>query len=526
MTTIVDLVARWAREKPDQPAYTYVDYRADSRTTLTWAEVDGRARAVAATIRKTAQPGDRVAVLLPQGLDYLVAVLGSFYARTIAVPLFPPDLPGHRARLDGVLADCSPVCALTTTGALEACNGLGLPVIATDQLGSIEWELEAIDGDEIAYLQYTSGSTGSPAGVMVSHANLVANIGQLIEAFAFRPGRSMTVSWLPLFHDMGLMLAFGVPILHGDRSAFTDPVAFLMRPARWFQLADEALDVYTAAPNFAYDHCVQRITDKSNLDLTRYKAFLNGAEPIRPATLTAFTDAFRDHGFNPTSHVPAYGLAEAVVFVASAPIDAEPTIATFGSTELVSCGPPRGQTVVIADPDGNPLPPGQIGEICIAGPNVARGYWSDPARTEQTFNATLTDGTGPWLRTGDLGTLYAGELYLTGRLKDLIIIDGRNHHPQDLEATIHKTHPALKPGRVVAFSIPSPDSEHLIVVVEHITPDDPTDSIRAAVKRHHDLRVHDVVLTQRGTIHKTSSGKLARHPTRAWYLNQLGLDGG
>jgi fatty acid CoA ligase FadD32 len=356
----------------------------------------------------------------------------------------------------------------------------------------------------------------------------------LIEAFAFRPGRSMTVSWLPLFHDMGLILAFGVPILHGDRSAFTDPVAFLMRPARWFQLADEGMDVYTAGPNFAYDHCVQRISDKTQLDLSRFKAFLNGAEPIRPMTLAAFTRAFRDCGFTPTAHVPAYGLAEAVVFVTSAPIDTEPTITHFdrhalttgvlrpatddSATELVSCGPPRGQTVVIADPAGNPLAPGLIGEICIAGPNVTRGYWSNPARTAETFNATLTDGTGPWLRTGDLGTLYAGELYVTGRLKDLIIIDGRNHHPEDLEATIHATHPLLKPGRVAAFSIPSDDSEHLIIVVEHTTPDDPTDTIRAAIKRHHDLRVHQVVLTPRGAIHKTSSGKLARHPTRTWYL--------
>jgi fatty acid CoA ligase FadD32 len=540
MTTIVDLVARWAEEKPDQPAYTYVDYRADSRTTLTWAQVDARARATAAAIRECAEPGDRVAILAPQGLDYLVALLGSCYARTIAVPLFPPDLPGHRARLDGALADSSPACALTTIATLDATNTVDCPVIAVDQLGPADWQLESIDPDDLAYLQYTSGSTGSPSGVMVSHRNLVANVSQLVEAFAFRPGRSMTVSWLPLFHDMGLILAFGVPILHGDRSAFTDPVAFLMRPARWFELADESLDVYTAGPNFAYDHCTRRISDKTQLDLTRFKAFLNGAEPIRPATITAFTEAFRDCGLAPATHVPAYGLAEAVVFVASAPIDATPTITPFDSdalttgvlrpaspgTELVSCGPPRGQTVAIADPVGNPLPPGLTGEICIAGPNVAQGYWADPARTAETFNATLTDGTGPWLRTGDLGALYDGELYVTGRLKDLIIIDGRNHYPQDLEATIHATHPTLKPGRVAAFSVPSTDSEHLIIVVEHTSPDDPTDTIRAAIKRHHDLRVHQVLLTHPGTIQKTTSGKLARHPTRTWYLNRLGLERG
>ncbi|NEA35837.1 fatty acyl-AMP ligase [Streptomyces sp. SID13031] len=543
MTTIVDLATRWAKEKPDQPAYTYVDHRADSRTTLTWGQVDARARATAAAIREQAEPGDRVAILAPQGLDYLVALLGSCYARTIAVPLFPPDLPGHRARLDSALADSSPVCALTTAAALD---GLGLPVIAVDQLDPADWQLEPIDPDDLAYLQYTSGSTGSPAGVMVSHHNLVANVSQLIDAFAFRPGRSMTVSWLPLFHDMGLILGFGVPILHGDQSAFTDPVAFLMRPARWFSLDDGSLDVYTAGPDFAYDYCVQRIPDaaRADLDLSRFKAFLNGAEPVRPATITAFANAFSPCGLAPATHVPAYGLAEAVVFVTSALIDIPPTITPFDrhalttgvlrpadarttgaqgpadgpATELVSCGPPRGQTLVIADPAGAPLPPGRIGEICIAGPNVTRGYWSDPARTAETFGATLTDGTGPWLRTGDLGALYDGELYLTGRLKDLIIIDGRNHHPQDIEATIHQTHPTLRPGRVAAFSIPSTSTERLIVVVEHTTPDDPTDTIRAAVKRHHDLRVHEVLLTRPGTIHRTTSGKLARHPTRTWYL--------
>ncbi|WBQ03134.1 fatty acyl-AMP ligase [Kribbella sp. CA-293567] len=539
MTTIVDLVVRWAREKPDHPAYTYVDHQAGTRTTLTWSEVDTRARSTAAAIREHAEPGDRVAILTPQGLDYLIAVLGSCYARTIAVPLFAPDLPGHRARLDGALADSSPACVLTSSPADDAADAAVAagPTIALDQVRPAGWQPEPIDPDDLAYLQYTSGSTGEPSGVMVSHRNLIANVRQLIEAFEFRPGRSMTVSWLPLFHDMGLILTLGVPLLHGDRSVFTDPVAFLMRPARWFQLADGPLDVYTAAPNFAYDYCVQRISAKEDLDLSRFKAFLNGAEPIRPATIAAFTDAFRDCGLDPASHVPAYGLAEAVVFVASALVDTEPTITSFdrdavttgvlrppgaAATELVSCGPPRGQQVVIADPAGNPLPSGHVGEIHLAGPNVARGYWSDPARTTVVFGATLTDGTGPWLRTGDLGALFDGELYVTGRLKDLIIIDGRNHHPQDIEATIHRTHPALRPGRVAAFSVPSHDTEHLIVIVEHTTSDDPTGSIRAAVNRHHALRVHHVLLTRPGTIHRTSSGKPARHPTRTWYLETAG----
>ncbi|TDD61168.1 fatty acyl-AMP ligase [Kribbella antibiotica] len=525
--TAVDLVRRWATEKPHAPAYTFLDYQTDpggQRHTLTWSGVDRRARATAAAIRSHAVPGDRVAILAPQGLDYLVALLGSFYARTIAVPLFPPGLSGHRARLDNALAHSRPVCILTT-GDVAVDN---YPVVALDNLGDHDWRPEPIDGNEIAYLQYTSGATGTPSAVMVTHANLVANIDQLITAFHFQPGRSTTVSWLPLWHDMGLVLAFGVPLRYGDQSSFIDPLAFLMRPARWLDLARSALDVYTAGPNFGYDYCTRRITNKAAVDLSQVKVFLNGAEPVRAHTIEAFTNAFQ---VPPATHTPAYGLAEATVFVTSAAVSRPPTAQAFDREalrigmlkpsdrghELVSLGKPTGQRLEIVDSGGHPCGPGVIGEIWLQGPNVAAGYWNDPARTAKVFGAHLADGTGPWLRTGDLGALYDGELYLTGRLKDLIIIDGRNHHPQDIEATVEAAHPQLKPGRTVAFSVTAPDTEHLVVLIE--SSNLPEGAIKAAVQRDHGLHIQHLLEVPRGTIQRTSSGKLARAATRAWYLS-------
>ncbi len=573
--------SRWAAEKPHSPAYTFVDHQTDpdgTRETLTWSDIDRRARTVAAAIREYAVPGDRVAILAPQGLDYLTGLLGSCYARTIAVPLFPPDLSGHRSRIDNALTDSSPACILTTA---EHATGItDRPVIAIDQLaradtdlipprstmrddtdspapgtavrGDIDspraagregagWRLEMPGADEVAYLQYTSGATGRPAAVMVTHGNLVANIEQLITAFRFEPGRSMTISWLPLWHDMGLMLAFGVPILHGDQSVFIDPLAFLMRPARWLQLARSTLDVYTAGPNFAYDYCVRRITHKTALDLSQVKVFLNGAEPVRPTTIANFTQAF---GVAPETHTPAYGLAEAVVFVTSAQVDAPPTIHTFNreslSTgvlrlsqsnpiELVSVGRSAGQRVVIVDSAGQRCGPGVIGEVWLSGPNVAAGYWGDAERTAEVFGARLADGSGPWLRTGDLGALYDGELYLTGRLKDLVIVDGRNHYPEDIEATVEAAHSHIRAGRVAAFSVPGPETERLVLIIETAgntgedqrngdAPDDLAGAVRAAVQRDHGLHVHRVQLVPPGTIQRTSSGKLARRATRDWFL--------
>jgi fatty acid CoA ligase FadD32 len=562
--------AHWAKTTPAAPAYTFVCYRSDlagARETLTWQQVDARARAIAVRIRRTAEPGDRVAILAPSGLDYVIALLGACYARTIAVPLFSPDRPGHRARLTRALNDSEPCVVLTTTAALPhvealfpdeavhcAHHPLRFPVtIAVDEVDETlagRWRPESIEGTDIAYLQYTSGSTGQPTGVVVTHANLTANVAQFWAAFRATPGKAVTVSWLPLFHDMGLVLTVLLPLMCGDSALFMDPVAFLMRPVRWLELASASEDIYTAGPNFAYDYCAKRVAeaDKQALDLSRLRGCINAAEPIRPTTITRFNEAFASCGLRPEVHTPAYGLAEATAFVAAGALDVAPLVTAFDTDALalgwakpcaesgtralglVACGKPEGQRVLIVDPQTRRRrAPGEIGEIWVSGPNVAGAYWRSPERSAEVFGATPAgDGpgepsAGSWLRTGDLGVLHEGRLYVTGRRKDLIIIDGRNHYPQDIEGTVHATHPTIRLGKVAAFSVPGDDTERVVVVVEGRTDatgaQEVARSVRKAVKTRHDLRVHEVVLAQSGAIQRTSSGKLARRATRQNYLD-------
>jgi acyl-CoA synthetase (AMP-forming)/AMP-acid ligase II len=419
----------------------------------------------------------------------------------------------------------------------------------------------AVDSDDIAYLQYTSGSTRTPAGVEISHRAVCTNVVQMIIAGGLDT-KIRSVSWLPLYHDMGLLMIM-FPALCGGYITLMSPLAFVRRPHRWIkQLAAEAAlgRTFAAAPNFAYDLAAQRglPPEGESLDLSNVVGLLNGSEPVTMGAIERFTEAFAPYGLPPTAIKPSYGMAEATLSVATIAPDARATaihldrkLLADGRAVVVTADAPQavpqvscgqviiGQWAVIADgASGAELPDGRVGEIWLHGDNIGAGYWGRDRETELVFknklqsrleSASHADGSPSdafWLRTGDLGVYLDGELYITGRIKDLIIIDGRNHHPQDLEATIHATHPTLKPGRVAAFSVPSTDSEHLIIVVEHTTPDDPTDTIRAAIKRHHDLRVHQVLLTHPGTIQKTTSGKLARHPTRTWYLNRLGLERG
>ncbi|MFJ5103995.1 AMP-binding protein [Streptomyces sp. NPDC088554] len=354
MITLVERAAVWARSTPDQAAYTYVDHTHEPdgiRHTLTWAQVDTRARALAARIRRHTDPGERVAVLAPQGLDYITAFLGACYARVIAVPLFTPDLPAHGERLLHSFNDSAPAAVLTTSAALphvEAfLGGVGVAepadLICVDEVGDVlaaQFQAEPIRPHDPAYLQYASGPTSSPAGVVISHANLTANADQIWTAFEARPGDTALVSWLPLFHDMGLMLTVLAPLTHGDLALFTDPVAFLMRPARWLELAASCeRDVYTAGPNFAYDYCAKHITEdeKRALDLSRLRVCMNGAEPIRPATVRLFAETFAACGLRPEAPTPVYGLAEAVVFVATAPTG-DLAVTTVSDAEALGLG--------------------------------------------------------------------------------------------------------------------------------------------------------------------------------------------
>ncbi|GAA3809398.1 fatty acyl-AMP ligase [Sphaerisporangium flaviroseum] len=554
---LIARMARWAAEIPDAPAYTFVAHPAGCAPagvehTLTWAEVDLRARALAVRLRDATPAGERAAILAPSGLEYVVALLGAMYARVIAVPLFPPDLPGHAERLIRAYGDADPMAVLTTTASLPGVeaflSGTQRPksIVTVDTVSSLlaeEWEPEPSAADDVAYLQYTSGSTRAPAAVQITHGNLTANAEQLWTAFRARPRTSVAALWLPLFHDMGLVASVAAPILGGNRSVFMDPVAFVMHPVRWLTMLSRYDDVFSGAPNFAYEYTAGRVTedDKKALDLSGVSVLLNGAEPIRPCTMERFGAAFVGCGLRPSAQTPAYGLAEATVFVTAMDRDAPPKVVVFdrkaltegravpveggdhrdpgGGSALVAVGRPTRQWVIVTDPEtGLERRHGEVGEIRVQGPNVARAYWRDPERSAEVF----ADG---WLRTGDLGVIHEGDLYVTGRIKDLIIVDGRNHYPQDIEVTVQEADAAIRRDHVAAFAIGGEDTERLVVVAERSRraggrdPDEVAAGVRAAVTRGHELRLHDFLLVEPGTVPRTSSGKVARQACRQAYLD-------
>ena len=562
-TPLIELVARWAGEKPDAPAFTFVDYSTDpngARHTLSWGQVGSRGRAIAARLRQTAEPGDRAALLLPQSLEYMTSMVGCMYSRVIAVPLFAPDLPGLADRLVRAYADADPAVVVTTRRVLPHVETFlkehDVPrpreiIFAEEVDQGLAWPDEPISIDDVAYLQYTSGSTRAPAGVQITHGNMEANVRQLWSGWATQRPDPVLVSWLPLFHDMGLIATMALPMVRGDHTIYTDPVSFLMRPLRWLQLITEFkhTDVYTAGPNFAYEYAADAATPEKlkGLDLSGLVTCLNGAEPIRPRTLELFEAAFSGAGLRPTAPAPAYGLAEATVFVTAdadatpprmLPVDREALghgrleVAPSSDNRLVSCGRPMGQFVAIVDPETRrEQPDGTVGEIWIHGPNVSPGYWRNSERGQEVFGSTLAEPqgglpAGPWLRTGDFGVIHEGELYVTGRIKDLIIVDGRNHYPQDLEMTVQEAHPAVRRDFVAAFAVPGDETERLVIVAERnrrvplakLDLAEVEAAVRGAVTLQHEMRVHDFVLVEPGTISRTSSGKIARAATRARHL--------
>jgi len=568
-TPLIERLGRWADKYPDDRAYTFVDYAADIdgvRVDMTWSELDRRARSIAATIRRSVEPGERVALLAPQNLDYVAGLLGAMYARVIGVPLFSPDLPGHAERLLAVATDATPAAVLTTSEALPAVRTFfeqhadlepRVTILLDTVEDGLEWTPEPIDPDDVAYLQYTSGSTRTPAGVIITHGNLAVNAEQCWGTFEGVPRRSTGVTWLPLFHDMGLVTAVGLPLAYASPATLMDPVAFIMRPARWLELLSEHDDAFTCSPNFAYEYLAAQVTaeEKEKLDLSGVQVFMNGAEPIRPHTINGFLEAFRECGLRPEVQVPAYGLAEATVYVASSSRYKVPVMTTFDRDRLnegeavpvpagsdnaavhVGCGEPYGQNVLIVDPKTSVAQAeGRVGEIWIHGPNVTAGYWGRPEATAETFGATLAEPVegmpaGPWLRTGDLGVWYEGELYVTGRIKDLVIVDGRNHYPQDVEHTAYSAHEAVRNEYVAAFSVDVGEvrgegkGEALVIVAERnrrvpirlLDPAAVERDVRAAIKQTHDLAVHEFVLIEPGALPRTTSAKISRAACRKAY---------
>jgi acyl-CoA synthetase (AMP-forming)/AMP-acid ligase II/acyl carrier protein len=554
-------VLRWRSEhQPDRRAFTFLRDGEDDEVHITYEALDRRTRAIAALLQRETRPGDRALLLYPSGLEYIAAFLGCLYAAVIAVPVYPPNPRRERtlSRLVGIVRDARPSVVLTTSAILPIASSLaaGYPEFAdiawmatdvADDADAAAWCQPGISPDALAFLQYTSGSTTTPRGVMVTHRNLMHNEALMRRAGALSED-SIGVSWLPLYHDMGLIGAVLQPIYSGFPCTLMSPVDFIQKPFRWLQAIHRYRATASAAPNFAYDLCIRRVTpeQRAGLDLSSWTVAINGAEPVRPETFDGFMAAFGPCGLRRDALHPSYGLAEATLLVSSGPASSEPvtvradrdalrhgtvTVVSSPATQPVStllgCGSvaPE-QQVVIVDP-GTRLrcSPGQVGEIWVAGPSVTAGYWGSPAATEETFHARLADSCdGPFLRTGDQGFVYDGQLFVTSRLKDLVIIRGRNHAPQDIESSAGASHPALRPGCGAAFSIELDGSEQLVIVHEvdrrHLSVDceEVAAAIRRAVAEDHEVDVYAVVLVKPGAVPKTSSGKLQRRACRDEFL--------
>ncbi len=530
----VSIVERlFARADDPRPLYTHQDHPRAAEHTLTWAEFAARVRVVAGELRRAAEPGERVAILAGQELAYPLAFFGALAAGLVAVPLMVPSNAAQAERLAGVLADSGARVWLTSAAAAAR-----LPahehVVVVDELTGPGADPVFPDPEAPAYLQYTSGSTREPAGAVIPHRAIVAACWQGGRAYAVDEGTTCA-GWIPFFHDMGLIQLLCLPVFAGGRAVFMAPAEFVHRPRRWLrQLADYPA-VFTAAPNFAYDLAAEAGAE-DGLDLSDVRVALNGAEPVRPGTGERFLAVFGPHGFRREAYRPSYGLAEATVYVASAGPEG-PRGAVFDrealaqgqaveivdGQELVSVGRPVGQRVRIVH-DGHEQPDGTVGEIWIHGPNVATGYWG---RGDAAAFGGVLDGLGGWLRTGDLGVVHRGDLYVTGRLKDLIVVDGRNFHPQDIEAAAAEAHPAVRRDRVAAFGVTDDDGEGAVVVAEwargaEADVKEVTRAVLRAVSAEHALTLRRVHLVPSGGLPRTSSGKVARSAAKARYGGDRG----
>jgi acyl-CoA synthetase (AMP-forming)/AMP-acid ligase II/acyl carrier protein len=559
MRSLLDLVHFRADERPDRVAYKFLADGEIETSQVTYYQQDCRARAIAAVLTERRAAGERALLLYPQTLDFISAFLGCLYSGVIAVPLYPPQSDRSLPRLAAVAADAQAKLILTTSTSLPRTRawvsrmpeGGGIEVIATDQITpdqAHQWAQPDINPESLAFLQYTSGSTSTPKGVMVTHGNLLHNEEMISKAFS-QSESSRIVSWLPVYHDMGLIGGVLQPLYLGATAILMSPLAFVQKPLRWLRAIAKYRATTSGGPNFAYELCAASITQeaKEGLDLSSWNVAFNGSEPVRQDTLRRFSQAFATCGFREEAFYPCYGLAEATLFVTGGIVGSRPRIHALNQQELgrgraiasdekdgkkfVGCGRPwSGQQVAIVDPERRTLcAEGEIGEIWVSGPSVTQGYWNRSEETSEYFSVLLNQAAGGevnrlFLRTGDLGFLHQQELFITGRIKDLIIIRGRNYYPQDLELTAERTYRGLRPGRSAAFFIESSGEERVVLVQEAESAAPVADlqgvmeKIRSAISQEYELALHEVVLIKAGTIPKTSSGKIQRQACKAKYL--------
>ncbi|WP_019506116.1 fatty acyl-AMP ligase [Pleurocapsa sp. PCC 7319] len=572
---LVDILRNRAIEQPNQTIYNYLADGELENQSLTYRQVEQKAKMIAAYLQSVSSPQDRVLLLYPSGLDYITAFFGCLYAGVIAIPAYPPRPNRSLNRIQNILQNAKSNLALTNSSTLLSLERQlertpelhSLRWITTDTLNSDlaqDWQEPHIVGNDIAFLQYTSGSTAEPKGVKIAYRNLLHNLEAIHRCFRHSP-QSKGVIWLPPYHDMGLIGGILQPLYGGFPVTLISPLMFLQSPLRWLKAVSRYRATTSGGPNFAYDLCVRKFKPEQaqGLDLSSWQVAFNGAEPINHETLQKFAQTYAPYGFDESAFYPCYGMAEATLIVSGGSQNAAVVTKTVQgraleqnkiaiaqaheshSRTLVSCGGSLvDQKIAIANPETMvSCNPGEVGEIWVAGSSIAQGYWEQPEITENTFNAYLQDTQeGPFLRTGDLGFIDEGELFFTGRLKDMIVIKGRNHYPQDIEKTVEETNSWIRPSGVASFSVEIKGEEKLIVLAEVerrywssqryvaksngsstqeniIDAKDLIKSIRREISKKHDLQVHTALLLKPGSLPKTSSGKIQRHACRAEFLS-------
>ncbi len=558
VATLTEILCRRARQQPDRTAFTFLADGEVETARLTYAELDQRARAVAALLDESGARGERVLLLFDAGLEFITSFFGCLYAGAVAVPAPPPHparLGRTLPRVQAIADDSRPALALTTASLLSTIEGAPdlralrwLKVDEFDPEASARWQAPPQTGDDLAYLQYTSGSTSTPKGVIVTHFCLIHQSEHLARAYGYTP-ESVNATWMPNFHDYGLVEGIVHPAVCGVPAYLFSPLAFVQRPARWLEIITRYGVTHSSGPNFAYELCARKVTpeERARIDLGGWRVAGNAAEPVHRETIERFAETFASCGFRREAFYPSFGLAEATLMVsAGGPELCAPLFITArasaleqercvvevapdepGARSLVGCGQPIADTeIAIVDPETHRrCAPDDLGEIWVKCAGLALGYWQRPEETEETFHARTADThEGPFMRTGDLGFMRYGELFIGGRVKDLIIIRGQNYYPQDVEWTVERSHRLLRPGCCAAFAVEVGLEERLVLVLEVRREFGPADeqevleAIRERVAEGHELQPYAVVLVKTGTINKTSSGKIQRHASRREFL--------
>ncbi len=558
LPTVVDLLTYQAEHKSQQTAYIFLSDGENESSRLTYGELDEKAKAIAVVIQSMTQPGDRVLMLYNSGEEFLIAYFACLYAGVIPIPADPSRSYHNNKRLKTIISDAEANFVLSTNALLNNIQTKFNPEqllnniqwlttdTITQELAS-DWKKPALTKDTIALLQYTSGTTGEPKGVMISHHNLLHN-ERLLKMAMGHSEKTVVVGWLPLFHDMGLVGNIIQPLYLGTPSILMSPTAFLNNPILWLQAISRYKATTSGGPHFAYDLCVRKIPPEQccDLNLKSWTVAFNGSEPISEPTLKQFTEKFAPYGFRKTAFYPCYGMVETTLFISGGLKTASPVFQNVNTkalgnhkvelgiddnTErkiLVGCGQTFFDKIIIVDPQSKTrCQPNQVGEIWVSGASVTQGYWNKPELTKETFNAYLADTKeGPFLRTGDLGFFQWGELYITGHIKDMMMIENYHHYPQDIELTVAQSHPALRVGCGAAFLVKNDEGEQLVITQEversylrKLNLQEIVSSIRQAVLSKHNVQINAILLLKTASIPKTYSGRIQRHACKEGFLN-------